>query len=156
MWGEEYKSWQTLASVWEEFTQPDCRQDAKLRTDGTVRNSHTEPTRCHRAGPCRVLCFLRRTSSHTYADQSSSVSEMAFKLTLEVGALKGSRKEEDFSLGSPHLERVFSFSDVRGDLSPLYDGTCETPESALWMPFLSSRRLAWPPPPTGGFLGLIP
>lgn len=44
---------------------------------------------------------------------------MAFKLTLEVGALKGSRKEEDFSLGSPHLERVFSFSDVHSDLSPL-------------------------------------
>lgn len=56
---------------------------------------------------------------------------------------------------SPWVLLVFSFSDVHSALSPLSDGTCEARLSS-WVPFPSSVRLAWLPPPTGGFLGLIP
>lgn len=59
---------------------------------------------------------------------------MAFKLILQVGVLKVSRIEEDFSLRSPHLEMVFSFSDVHRALSSPSNGTYEAPESALWAP----------------------
>lgn len=36
---------------WEESAQPNCREKAKLGTERTVENTHSESIRCHRAGP---------------------------------------------------------------------------------------------------------
>lgn len=66
---------ESLASLWEELAQPTCTQEAKLCTEVTVHNFHAEPTKCHKADPCRVVCFLRGMSSNTFEDQSSSVLE---------------------------------------------------------------------------------
>lgn len=71
--------------------------------------------------------------------REATVWATPFKLILEMSGSKVSRIE-GFSLDSPHLEMVFSFSDIHSALSFLSNGICEALESALWVLSLSSRH----------------